>query len=617
MRLTVVHYLKLVVFLNAFFLQAQESPKVRTLSEEIPFTVYRTFDKTESVDEVIAKLDEFVKAENNASEGKQNEVFWVRLDFRDHLEKLQEESQWYLRTKPYDFASLFYTDQGSIAESKFGYLDGPRKKNSLIYVQGVPFESDGLIEGRYLYVRIQKSVFFSDWGGWTFRYASAHQHSAIVDYYSLKDVWRMIPHYLFIGMCAIMLFLTMAIFIRSRRKEFLYYGLYVASCFACFEYGYLDSYNLVFGGNGFWYAWYYQVTQVCINLFYLLFVIHYLETKKNYPFLHKIMMVVVSFLVGVIVFQTLAMQAGWFDWHAYVSDFQRYAMVAFGFFGMLYLLRYRKEKISLFVVIGSFCYMAGALLWMIFWNVDYALIGTSLEILIFSLGLSYKIKLEYDDRIRFEKESIDNAGKALRAQMNPHFVFNSLNSIQYLVINNDKEGANKYLVKFSRLMRSILESSFDEQTTLSQEIEAIQTYLSLEALRFNETFKYSVTHNDALNIHDWEIPHMIIQPFIENAIVHGLLLKKDEDKMLSVHFEEKDGVLLCIISDNGVGGASEKKDNGHDLVGKRSRGIQLVKDRLALTYPTFDPEHFITVVDRKNTLDEQEGTVVTIKIPKQ
>src|SRR5690606_18508582 len=112
---------------------------------------------------------------------------------------------------------------------------------------------------------------------------------------------------------------------------------------------------------------------------------------------------------------------------------------------------------------------------------------------------------------------------ALKAQINPHFIFNSLSSIQHLIISNNKISSLKYLTKFSHLMRDIMERSMDSKSLLSDEIKIIEHYLELEALRFDHSFSYSIIIDESLNPSFVETPMLIIQPFIENAILHGLL----------------------------------------------------------------------------------------------
>lgn len=155
---------------------------------------------------------------------------------------------------------------------------------------------------------------------------------------------------------------------------------------------------------------------------------------------------------------------------------------------------------------------------------------------------------------------------ALRAQMNPHFIFNSLNSIQEFIVNKDARLANKYLSQFARLMRNVLNSSDKNHISLGKELESLKLYLSLETLRLGDSFEYVFEVDESLDKDTVYLPSMLIQPFVENAIKHGLMHHKGVKK-LYLRFYNKEGILICEIEDNGVGR-------------KRSRAIQKMNPRV-------------------------------------
>ena len=156
--------------------------------------------------------------------------------------------------------------------------------------------------------------------------------------------------------------------------------------------------------------------------------------------------------------------------------------------------------------------------------------------------------------------------KGLRAQLNPHFIFNALNSIQYFVQSNDKIQAREYLNKFSKLIRLILESSHFDEVTLSKEVEHIKLYLDLERMRFNDKWDYQIHVSEEL-IEDYKIPSMMVQPVVENAILHGVRHLRDRRGEILVNFELEDHQIKVVVEDNGVGmdGAKEIKQqkSGH------------------------------------------------------
>ena len=198
-------------------------------------------------------------------------------------------------------------------------------------------------------------------------------------------------------------------------------------------------------------------------------------------------------------------------------------------------------------------------------------------------------------------------GKALQSQMNPHFVFNSLNSIQSFIATGDTMKSEIYLSKFSNLLRKTLNNSRTTSVTLVAELENIQTYLELEKMRFEDRLRYEIIVDNDVEQDLIEIAPMIIQPFIENAIVHGIGPKK-EGGVIQIHISAKNNnALRCVITDNGIGrGASTIKEH-HSL------GTAIVTKRLSLL--SHEVEGTITYTDLKNLEQEPTGTKVELIIP--
>lgn len=168
-----------------------------------------------------------------------------------------------------------------------------------------------------------------------------------------------------------------------------------------------------------------------------------------------------------------------------------------------------------------------------------------------------------------------------RSQMNPHFIFNCLNSIQHYIVHNDVIAANKYLSEFASLMRKTLENNKLHAISLQQEIDYLNSYLMLEQMRFENKFTYEITCDKNINTVDTQILPMVIQPFAENAIVHGLCYLEKDGK-LSVSFEKQNDYLVCKIDDNGIGrtaSQSIKKESNRKHI---SQGMELIEKRLAL-----------------------------------
>lgn len=190
------------------------------------------------------------------------------------------------------------------------------------------------------------------------------------------------------------------------------------------------------------------------------------------------------------------------------------------------------------------------------------------------------IQKQEEQKTRFYKQIAESELKALRAQMNPHFMFNAINSIQTFVLLNDSKSAQKYLTKFSRLIRSVLENSKHEVIPLSKEIETLSLYIELECLRASFSFDYDLKVNNSVRPDIVQIPPMLLQPYIENAILHGLKPLKGKKGFLQVEFWYENSALKCIIEDNGVGRKramelKEKKKASH-----QSMGMAVTQDRL-------------------------------------
>ncbi|MBS1505086.1 MAG: tetratricopeptide repeat protein [Bacteroidetes bacterium] len=239
----------------------------------------------------------------------------------------------------------------------------------------------------------------------------------------------------------------------------------------------------------------------------------------------------------------------------------------------------------------------------------------------FSVKTSLNRKLQtQNDEILEQKKLIEDINislrnQALRAQMNPHFIFNALNSIQFLIFSQDNEKALHYLSKFARLLRKILDHSRQELIPLSAEIETIEYYVQLEALRFNEGFDFTITTNfPEEEQNKWSVPPMIVQPFIENAIIHGLMPKK-EDRKLGVTYYREEDFIVCEVTDNGIGrkAAEEIKNQKQHI--HQSKGMQFTYDRLKVLNNQSSGRAHVEVVDLENEEHFPAGTKVKIYFP--
>ncbi len=205
--------------------------------------------------------------------------------------------------------------------------------------------------------------------------------------------------------------------------------------------------------------------------------------------------------------------------------------------------------------------------------------------------------------------------KSLRAQMNPHFLFNSLNSIRNYIIKNEPKIASNYLADFASLMRKILDASQQSKISLQEEVEMLTLYLDLELMRFSNRFTYSFHLDESIKDEDFDIPSMVIQPFVENAIWHGLL-NKESDAHLNINFREienNDYEILCEVIDNGIGRKQSEKFK-NKLHKHKSKGIDITKERLK-RLSKIPQNDSIQIIDLEDENGEALGTMVKIHLP--
>lgn len=212
-----------------------------------------------------------------------------------------------------------------------------------------------------------------------------------------------------------------------------------------------------------------------------------------------------------------------------------------------------------------------------------------------------KIKAEQKE-ILLKAEISETELKALRAQMNPHFIFNALNSIADYINKNDAKSADYYLGKFAKLMRGILENSEEKEIPLSEELKMLEFYMDLESLRFKNKFNYEVKIADDINPENVFIPPMILQPFVENSILHGLA-KKDNEGRITIQIDKTENLLKCIIEDNGIG-----RKNPNENLGK-SYGVKLTRERIALFEKSKNSDSGVFYTDL------EAGTRVELRLP--
>ena len=229
--------------------------------------------------------------------------------------------------------------------------------------------------------------------------------------------------------------------------------------------------------------------------------------------------------------------------------------------------------------------------------------------------LKQRIAEAKEQESAYQKQLSITEMSALRAQMNPHFIFNCLNSIHNFTLDNDSDNASKYLTKFARLIRLVLENSRSERVKLSNELQALQLYIEMETLRFKEKVHYEINIDDEIEPSMIQIPPMLIQPYVENAIWHGLMPKKEGGIVLINILSVNDTYLQIEIIDTGVGRKKAAALKSKNAIQHKSHGMQITSDRVQLIKQLYNIDTKIDIIDLYDDDKKSKGTKIIIKIP--
>ncbi|MFT3679228.1 MAG: histidine kinase [Ferruginibacter sp.] len=283
----------------------------------------------------------------------------------------------------------------------------------------------------------------------------------------------------------------------------------------------------------------------------------------------------------------------------------------------------------------------------------YFLLGLTIEAICFSFALSYRSKLVFveknnlqkqysiqlqqaldnrtaeleiqnkvveEQKIKqvqtaFEKKIAETEMAALRAQMNPHFIFNCLNSIKLYTLENDAQAASQYLTMFSQLIRLVLDNSRSEKISLQKELEALRLYIELEAMRFKSKIKYQINVVPGIDQQYIELPPLLVQPYVENAIWHGLMHKKEGGIIVIDITQPAEHCLQIEITDDGVGREQAKLYKSKSATKQKSYGLKMTLERLDMIQQVYGIKADVAVCDLKDGTNTASGTQVIIKIP--
>ncbi|SDW06644.1 7TM diverse intracellular signalling [Lutibacter oricola] len=304
-------------------------------------------------------------------------------------------------------------------------------------------------------------------------------------------------------------------------------------------------------------------------------------------------------------------------------------LTLFSFISFYVIFKTIKDVFSFYFIIGSVIYVLFANIGFVqlyFGNgflleneiqpMFFIYLGAFIQAIIFSIIIGFIIKRISEKSKNAEvrlavklKEMEELKMTALQSQMNPHFLFNSLNSINNFVIKSEVEKASDYITKFSKLIRVILNSSSSPTSTLSEELTILALYVKLEQMRVSGGFDYIVNVDDNLALHEIKVPPLFIQPFIENSIWHGIM-KKTGYKKIELNIKERDNQVFCVVTDNGIG-INKATELSHLSQRKKFFGAKATENRIRILYQNKNVNiKTVDISDGENT-----GTSVIISFP--
>jgi sensor histidine kinase YesM len=471
-------------------------------------------------------------------------------------------------------------------------------------------------------------------------------------------------------LCAIMglcLFLGLFALVQgaySRDATYGFWGFYLWSNFALFFTAFAFTNRLALFGSVSrpWSS----AVQYVVQLAYLLFISSFLAVKQYHPATYRLIQWFSGLLVIGLIYASWAVWAG--QWLWYVVDYADGFTFITDLLLMLLFVRIVKLGIpqTRLLIIGSAGVLFSAVLAGIIdlFNLTqiggYILdplvifsVGVLFELTLFSLALSQRTRLvqvenqrlqrDYtrqleqdlfervsliqeqsrlidDERLQrltndFNQKIAETEMAALRSQMNPHFIFNCLNSIQFFTAQNDSERASEYLSKFSRLIRLVLENSKSERVSLQNELETLRLYLDMETMRFQQKVRYEIQVSETIDTESTQIPPLLLQPFVENAIWHGLM-HKEEGGTVTVSVQQPQPNRLRIeVTDNGIGRAKAAEYKSKSATKNKSFGMKLTADRIELINQLYQTHTEVQVDDLIDERGHPTGTRVLIEIP--
>lgn len=430
------------------------------------------------------------------------------------------------------------------------------------------------------------------------------------------------------GIRGILLILSLVyglIYSRSKKKEYLYYSLYLLALYFVFlQYILPSAYKIIYNFLNY-------PLQFLAYFFYVSFARKILGTKEKIPKWDSVLLIMAkSFLLFASVFLISQMLFG----NLFQDKIFLILAPVYSVFSLMSYIVIAKIK-GVFVKF----FIAGSIFYIVFANLSlitgitssdvlintygvqpmlFMHVGTIVETLMVALILGSELHYQQYKRRKAEylldmktKEKADLKMMALQSQMDPHFLYNSLNSINNFVLKNDAEKASDYITKFARLIREILNNSSSITINLEKELGILNLYIKLEQMRINDGFDYILIVDQTLDLQKIEVPPLFLQPFVENAIWHGLVNKNGE-KTIKLHVFDEGDNIRCELIDNGIGIDKTMHEKSYLNQNRKSFGIKATEDRIKLLHK--NAKVYLIIEDISNEVTT--GTKVSLKFPK-
>ena len=603
-------------------------------SHSMDYEIIRHLDKTHFHSVIHGKFKPQEKHANS---------YWLKFIITNN--SLTKESKLFLNSKRLDITSVYQKNEFKIDTLKFGRL--------------LSIQNRVIPDGRNLPIIIPPNQTFEFLCNPNMLYDIFDSYQLFIQsenyYYKnrVNDLPRVLNYNtfqgLFYGFIFFVMIFSFLLFILEQDKVYIYYSLYLLG---------IATYYLIGGVTTMTTPFSYLIEHVhslrytlsfFIFFIYLLFLVEFIYTKENRNlFVVKVIFFSAKVLFSIIIIDLFLRSTTGIIFYKYFFDELRFILLGIAIITTLAMMKsIGKNKFAKYILAGTLLLLLfGVINFPLYMykpghikgGISYTQIGVLVEVIFFSIGLSLrsrsrllsarqneikinrqlneeklaKIQIQKDKAI-FQQKLAETELKALRAQINPHFISNALNSIKNLVQNQEGKKAEEYLADFSQLIRTILINSNKAYIFLQEEIDYCKEYLKIESLRFDNSFNYEVNISKNIDATYVKIPPLLLQPYIENAIWHGLLQKKGH-RLLLIKAVQKEDYVSLIIDDNGIGREAAAKNNLNNKQNK-SYGITITKERINTYNGLYEADLQVKIIDKKDKFGNALGTRVELTLP--